>query len=164
MSGEKINEALKAIDKSGLDRPYLNNKFAVSVSEIQEAEIKLGFEFPESYREFLKNLGSGDFHGEEFYGLIPGQLDAEEIPNGLWFTMDMRESCNLPQSVFAFQAFDGDAVACLLLSKMENGECPVVQWDYGEDQEKQLNKPHIIADSFGDYFFDRINDLIKDEV
>ncbi len=163
MSSEKINEALESIDKSGLERPYLNNKFSVSSQEVQEAETKIGSKFPKSYNEFLEKLGSGDFQGEEFYGLIPSQLDVEEIPNGLWFTLDMQENMDLPKELFAFQDFDGDAVACLMLSQMKDGECPVILWDHSENHQRQLSKPHVLADSFGCYFLKKVQELLEDE-
>ena len=95
-----------------------------------KAEIRLGYVFSESYRSFLRMLGSGDF---------------EEIPNGLWLTQDLQKNMDLPESLFAFQDFDGDAVACLILSQMKSGECPVIFWDHSESYERQMQKPHILA-------------------
>jgi hypothetical protein len=162
MSAEKILAALNEIDQSGLKRPYLDAKFAVSLSEIEETERRLGYNFPASYHSFLSLLGSGDFEATEFYGLVPNQLDLEEIPNALWLTHDLQETMDFPKGLFAFQNFDGDAVACLALANMVNGECPVVLWDHSENHERQLKKPHVLADTFGDYFYNKIRELIED--
>tara|TARA_B100001778_G_scaffold328842_1_gene328874 strand:- start:695 stop:1195 length:501 start_codon:yes stop_codon:yes gene_type:complete len=161
MTGEKIKEALSTIDNAGLQRPYLNEKYSVSHSEIEEAEKLIGFRFPESYRMFLSFLGSGDFQSAEFYGLIPNRLNLEEIPNALWFTKDLRENMDLPDGLLAFHDFDGDAVACLALADMTEDECPVVLWDHTEDHVRQLKKPHILADTFGDYFYNKIKELVN---
>ncbi|WP_417790624.1 SMI1/KNR4 family protein [Terasakiella pusilla] len=162
MSLEKITKALAEIDQSGLKRPYLDPKFSVSEQEVLIAEHRIGFKFPKSYRAFLRAVGSGDFQAVEFYGLIPNQLDLNEIPNAVWFTEDLQNSYSLPKELFAFQDFDGDAVACLFLSKMDDEECPVVLWDHGEAADIQMKKPYILASSFGEYFSEKIRELIRD--
>ena len=162
MKSEKIIRALELIDQSGLGRPYLNDKYAVSDEQVHQAEDILGWRFPDSYHYFLTNLGSGDFEGAEFYGLIPGEQNCEEIPNGLWFTLEERKNMNLPNGLFAFENHDGDAVSCLALSLMQNGECPVILWEYSESYERQLQRPHILAETFGDYFLQKVRELIED--
>lgn len=161
MTTAKISNALNEIDQSGLKRPCLDAKFAASDNEIKEAEIRLGYVFPESYRSFLRILGSVDFQATEFYELVPNQLDLEDISNGLWFTQDLRKNMDFFKSLFAFQDFDGDAVVCLMLSQIKDGECPVIFWDHSESYERQIQKPHILAETFGDYFFEKIKELIE---
>lgn len=162
MTTKKINHALYEIDRSGLDRTYLDKKFSVSEEEIKEAELRIGYKLPESYRYFLKTIGSGDFQATEFYGLVPNHIDLQEIPNALWFTNNMQEKLDLPKMLFAFESFDGDAVACLMLSRMKNRECPVIFWDHNESHVQQLKKPYVLAETFGDYFFKKIKELIED--
>jgi len=158
MTANKIDSAISLIDSSGKDRPILQKKFAVSTQQVEELEKKLGFSLPESYQHFLLNYGSGAFEGWEFYGLIP---DKSDHPDDVYsFTVELREEHDLPNDLLAIENFDGDSVACLLLSALRDGECPVILWDHSEG-ERQIRKPYILANSFGDYFFEKVEDAIE---
>jgi len=148
------------LDRSGVSRPYLDSKYSVPENQIDDAERRLGFRFPESYRNFLKTLGSGDVLGVEFYGLVLSKNDLEEIPNALWFNLDLYKNNHIPRDIFVVEDLGGDAFFCLLLSEFEEGECPVILWDIGENEEYQLNNPNIIAGNYGEYFYNRIVESI----
>lgn len=162
MADTMIQEALGQIDSAGLQRPYLSKKFSLSEGEIKVAENRLGTVFPSSYRKFLSEIGSGDFEGVEFLGLIPGKLDYASRPNTLWLTKRLQESRSLPPDLFVVEDFGGDAFACLVLTQLEGDECPVVVWEVSESSERQRAAPHVLATSFGEYFLNKIRELIED--
>lgn len=158
MKEKYINEAISKIDESGKERPYLQSKFRVNENQVCDAERKIGFSFPESFRHFLLNYGSGDFGGREFYGLVPGDNNLEEAPNSLWLTLDLRARENLPDDFYVIEDIGDGTTACLLLSHDSKGECPVVLWDYGEGN---VDCPHVLAQSFGEYFYERIDEILS---
>ena len=53
---------------------------------VREAEERLGVRFPEDYRRFLREFGAGGLGGVEVYGIPRHGLDAEAVPNGVWYT------------------------------------------------------------------------------
>ncbi len=157
MRANQVIEAIAKIDATGMSRPYLQKKYAVSYSQIISAENELKYKFPSSYRYFLEHFGSGDFKGLEFYGLVPGN-SVYEIPNSLWLTMNLRETESLPEDLFVIEDLGDGALACLWLSKMSHdNECPVILWDYGE---MWTENPHVLASCFGEYFFNRITEKL----
>lgn len=158
MTIEKVNSAITLIDKVGFERPYLQKKYAVDVEQLERVEQELEVVFPESYRYFLLNYGSGDFKGREFYGLIPGETDLEEIPNAFWFTKSAREDECLGTNLFVIEDLGDGVLACLDLSKLNENECPVVEFDSGSPEETVF-----LADSFGAYFYLRVKEAINEE-
>ncbi|HEX5057247.1 MAG TPA: SMI1/KNR4 family protein [Gammaproteobacteria bacterium] len=157
MSAKYIDEAISKIDASGAERPFLQSKLRVDQSQIIDAEKVVGFSFPESFRYFLYSYGSGDFKGIEFYGLVPGNNDLEEIPNSLWLTMKHRRKQNLPDDLYIVENLGDGSLACLLLSQRVKDECPVILWDYSEGRK---GRPHVLAGSFGEYFYQRIIEVL----
>jgi len=155
MSIEKINAAINLIDENGLERPYLQSKYAASFDEVDYVEKELGFKFTESYCYFLTNYGTGDFRGLEFYGLIHKQVDIEEIPNAFWFTKSSRESDGLKENLFVIEDLGDGMMACIDFSKRVNDEHSIVEFDIGSPDTQS-----VLADSFGDYFYQRIESVI----
>ena len=157
-SGNKIQSTIERIDRSNIPRPFLDKKYAVAETQIRQSEEEIGFPLPESYVYFLSEFGSGDFGGIEFYGLLPQGNHIKEIPNALWLTLKSRELEGLPSSYFVVENLDDGAIACLDLSVMTDKECPVVLWELGESGN---SKPHVLADTFGDYFEQRITLVLE---
>jgi|TARA_R110000744_G_scaffold105898_2_gene202061 hypothetical protein len=162
MSATNIDAALAAIDAAGLDRTYLSHTGGVTEGRISEVERELGINFPSSYRYFLKTLGQGDFEGIEFLGLFEEKTALEKWGNAYRVTLELRKNGFLPDDLFAVKNFEGDAYACLHLTNFRNEECPVILWDFGESVARQRTNPHILACSFGEYFFNLIEELIHD--
>lgn len=159
MTAKLIDEAILMIDNTGSDRPYLQSKYKVDESQICEAEKILSLHFPESYRYFLINFGSGDFEGIEFYGLIPNENELEEIPNTVWFTKDAISSGDILSGFVVVEDLGDGSLACLDINLTNNRECPVVLCDLAESLESGENS--VLAENFGQYFFDRINTTIE---
>lgn len=98
----------------------------VSETAIKLAEEKLGVEFPQDYRVFLKRCGAGSFGGCEIYGIVSDGTQ-QSIPNGVWATEYLRITLMIPNAciVFAFDGFDG--YYCMDTSKpTKEGSCQIV--------------------------------------
>lgn len=98
----------------------------VSETAVRLAEEKLGVEFPQDYRIFLKRCGAGSFGGCEIYGIVPdGTL--QSIPNGIWATEYLRMTWMIPNTCIVF-AFDGlGGYYCMDTSKSTmEGSCQVI--------------------------------------
>jgi hypothetical protein len=65
----------------------------------QEAESALGICFPPSYRAFLQAFGAGSIRGREIYGILDGDYQNSAIPDGIWLTLQERQSSGLPESL-----------------------------------------------------------------
>lgn len=152
-----IDDTLSIIDAREILRPYLSETYAVTPRQISEAEGDFGYSFPRSYRDFLLQVGSGDFRGIEFYGLVPSGNSVEEAANALWLTKSMQGGIGLPPGLFVVGDLGDGAFACLDMTAVVEDECPVILWDPSESLAKNRR---ILAKSFGDYFMERILSVI----
>ncbi len=148
-----IEQVLSAIDSRNIARPYLSGSYAVDPAQVAEAEEALGYTFPGSYRAFLLKLGSGDFRGLEFYGLVPSGNATEEIPNALWLTLRLQQEIGLSPGLFVVEDLGDGVLACLDLRARDSGECPVVLWD---PSERTDGSHTVLADSFASYLMSRV--------
>lgn len=128
---------------------------------IKECEDAIGFSLPESYRKFLLEYGFGGVEDVEYCGLVDGKLTEEDFLNAYWITLTVRQQFQLPSDLLVIRELEDSAV-CLLLSQMEGEECPVILWDFSEDIQRQQKKPYILANSFGEYYLQCIQEIIED--
>lgn len=113
----------------------------VSDEEIRHAMDELSVVFPESYKAFLADFGGGDAGGQ----VIMGITDIEE--ENVVKATQMERSVGMPEHFIIIDVVC-DMLCCLDISKMKNGECPVVMLT--EDYEIE----ETVAESFGQYLFD----------
>ena len=158
MSVEAFKQAISLLDSAGLEMIV---RRPVSDSDIELCEREIGFKLPDSYKFFLSRYGYGGAASIEFYGLISGDLREDSDVNAFAVNQELQIDYSLPKELFAFENFEGDAVACLMLSRMSNGECPVILWDHSQSLERNLRKPYIYADSFGEYFLKKIRETLE---
>ncbi|WP_176489501.1 SMI1/KNR4 family protein [Brevibacillus laterosporus] len=124
MKKSQIIELIKNAKRSFFVGALDNNK-------ISSIETMLNAELSDSYKWFLGEYGTGGVIGVEILG---GGLRG--IPTCVRETVDWREY-GLSEEFVVIENF-GEGVYCLDTSRIENGECPVVDWDQGEgigDQE-----------------------------
>ncbi|MFB0844492.1 SMI1/KNR4 family protein [Paenibacillus oleatilyticus] len=98
---------------------------ALDDAKIINIEDRLNVKFPDSYKWFLREYGTGGVIGVEIFG---GGL--RDIPTCVRETVDWR-GYGLPEEFVVIENF-GAGVYCLDTSRIENGECPVVDWEQGE--------------------------------
>lgn len=95
-------------------------------SRVDGIESTFGIRLPESFRQYLVEIG-GIAYPNHFYTSIDDQfLDPQD---GFLCNTNMlrAQAGHLPEGLIALESdHDADQWACLDLSRMENGECPVV--------------------------------------
>lgn len=151
MSIDKVRKAIAIINQHQDDADFEGVK---EEHLIDLAEKKLGVEFSDSYRFFLKNLGCGDLAGCEFYGIINADFTNSGIPDAIWLTIKERQESNLPnQYVIINSTGDGDYYV-LDCSKDTNKKGEVSLWSPGvKDNTSTFNFSH---DDFGDFFYEQV--------
>jgi hypothetical protein len=156
MGMHQFRQALRMIARSG------GGDFTGPIPQqiVEEAEELLGVRFPPSYRQFLLKLGCGDVAGAEFYGIVDDNLRDGPIPNGIWLTLDERETGKLPPKM-VLVAFTGMiGYYALDLSRVgENREAPVVMWQTGAPG----NACPVIAKDFGSFFLDEVSSALGED-
>lgn len=117
----------------------------ISENEIENAMKTLSVVFPESYKAFLSDFGGGDAGGEIIFGITNNEEDDVVIAT------QMERSQGLPKNLIII-GFSNDTLVCLDTSKMNNGECPVVEVndDYSEIE--------VVADTFGEFLYEYLNE------
>lgn len=117
----------------------------ISENEIENAMKTLSVVFPESYKAFLSDFGGGDAGGEIIFGITNNEEDDVVIAT------QMERSQGLPKNLIII-GFSNDTLVCLDTSKMNNGECPVVEVndDYSEIE--------VVADTFGKFLYEYLNE------
>ena len=150
MGMHQFRQAVRMIARSG-DGDFTG---PIPQQVVEEAEELLGVRFPPSYRQFLLKLGCGDVAGAEFYGIVDDNLREGPIPNGIWLTLDERETAKLPPKMVlvAFTGMGG-YYALDLARVAENREAPVVMWQAGA----AASACPVIAKDFGSFFLDEVS-------
>jgi hypothetical protein len=152
----QFRQALRMIDRSG------EGDFTGPIPQqvVEEAEELLGVRFPPSYRQFLLKLGCGDVAGAEFYGIVDDNLRNGPIPNGIWLTLDERETAKLPPKMVLVSFTGMSGYYALDLARVgENREAPVVMWQAGAPAEACP----VIAKDFGTFFLDEISSALGED-
>jgi len=149
MSVDNVRKAISIINQHQDDADFEGVK---EEKLIDLAEKTLGFEFSDSYRFFLKNLGCGDIAGQEFYGIINADFINSGIPDAIWLTIKERQESNLPRNYVIINATgDGDYV---VLDCSKNKGNKILLWTPGVNDESKAFKPYY--DDFGDFFYEQI--------
>lgn len=107
---------------------------------ILEIEGLLEVKLPNSYKWFLKEYGHGGINGFDILGngLAP-------LPSCVRATLNWRKH-GLPKNFVVLEDTETDWMYCIDTSKMENGECPVVDWGIFDGLTRTT------YDTFFDYF------------
>ena len=156
MGMRELHAAIAMIEREG------GGDFTGIIPEelIERAEQLLGVRFPPTYRHFLHELGCGDIAGAEFYGIASDDLEHGTIPNGIWLTLDERETSHLSDQMVIVGADGTGAYYALDLTRAgPEGEAPVVLWQPGAP----ASACPVIARDFGVFFRDEVAEAVGDE-
>lgn len=102
---------------------YADMGWPQTEESVREAEVRLGVQFPQSYREYLIRWGQLSFGPNEYLGL--GSI----LNNVVVTTERIRRSRGLPLHLVVVCDHDGDEYVCMDTSSKQEDECPVVIWD-----------------------------------
>ncbi len=152
MSMSDLDSAFELIDANAAVADFAGPK---SEELIGSAQAALGLTFPSTYREFVRRLGCGGIHGEEFYGVINENFDKSSVPDAIWLTLDERRRFNLPEwLIIVADNGLGGGYAIDTSQKNPSGENPVVDWWPSQ------NMKQFVAEDFGAFLLQRINQAI----
>jgi hypothetical protein len=124
---------------------FLKSKPASNFS-VESAESKLGFVFPNQYKQFLCFCGILATGHWAISGIIDNDLSLEESGNGVFDTLTFRDDCDdFPQSLYVLSVHD-DGAYCLDMDRLNSvGENPVVNFEFG------AKRYPIVASCFGEF-------------
>jgi hypothetical protein len=150
MSLQNYQSAKSLIEESGGD--FEGPKPEALVASAEQA---LGLKFPPSYRRFLLELGCGDLNGLEIYGVIDEKFEGSSVPDGIWLTLNERQSIGLNHAcVLIGDGGDGTYYAIDTRSVDGNGESPVVRLSVDGTQAEPE------ASSFGAYLLAAVQSVL----
>jgi hypothetical protein len=95
---------------------------------VTAAENALGCRFPPTYRRFVLELGAGSFRTTGIYGVVDDNFDDAAVPNGIWYTLSVRDFGLPSHLVLISDAGDGIDYALDTSQVDSGGESPVVVW------------------------------------
>ena len=125
------------------------------------AESALELKFPPTYRTFFQRLGCGDIAGFEVFGLIGPNFEAGTIPNGIWLTLDERNSAGLPSYlILVADTGYGGYYAIDTSRSSTDGESPVVEWR--SDSSESADSLPVAAEDFGVFFRKRLEEMLAE--
>ncbi|MCX7568634.1 SMI1/KNR4 family protein [Tumebacillus sp. DT12] len=110
---------------------------------IKSIEEELGVRFPESYKWFLRNFGSGGLFGVDILG-----CGKSTIPSVISYTERLRQY-GLPEAFIVIEDCD-EFYYCLDTRDFSDTECPVISWD------RIAGFSGKRADHFHDFFVTRL--------
>lgn len=142
----KKKEMVKLIESSTQGKIITGS---VSIENINNMESELGIVLPISYKFFLEEYGQCGIAGMMILGIARNNTMRSMIT-----TLDYREK-GLPDNFCVI--YDADEwVYCLDTSRMNNGECPVVDWAIDEGMGNEEFK------DFYSFFVEQINQALED--
>ncbi|MGG1688410.1 SMI1/KNR4 family protein [Pseudalkalibacillus sp. NRS-1564] len=94
----------------------------IDIKQIENVQDSLKLIFPESYKWFLNNYGSGGLYGIDILGVAKSNISTVVIETESYRDLGLNDNLVVIEDVDEF-------AYCLDTSKMENNECPVVAWN-----------------------------------
>ncbi|WP_078393756.1 SMI1/KNR4 family protein [Shouchella patagoniensis] len=126
---------------------------------LKKAEVLLGVELSDQYKDFLSTFGAGNFGAQEIFGIINDDFEKSSVPDGIWYTLTEREESNLPRDLLIIYDTGAGELYCLkYLDSHLNKEPIVVNYFPGYSLQNQPYK--IIANDFGEL----LQMLVKEEL
>jgi hypothetical protein len=159
MKDKNLLQAFALIDEWPNLQRFSGNQ---TKAAIQKAQDLLDIAFPPSYRAFLERYGAGGFGSLDLYGIVDERLVSEEIPNGIWLTLNERITSKLPSSLLIItKGDDDDTYVCLQCVKDTDVEVPVIAYDpLGMDS---LAESYRLAKTFGSFLLRMVQMVIDEE-
>jgi len=151
-------EALRLIGENPDDADFEGEQ---SEELVVRAEEVLGSSFPEPYRSFLRDLGCGDFAGEEIFGIMDEEFEASAVPDAVWFTLELRKKSGLPEGLTAIGEMAEHEILVLDCGK----ESPSRGAVFLVSLEDPLDTGswELIAPDFGEYLLSLVRSSLQED-
>lgn len=158
MSIERYEEAKRVIVQNDL----LFETYAVDDSEmiINAAENVLNIKFPEDYRRFLTEYGTAEIGAEEIYGIVKADFVNSGIPDAIWLTLKKRADSDLRKELVIIYSDGMGNYFAMDFGNQTNGNPKIVSYTPGYSEDEQMYP--VMADSFGEFFYDLV--ILENEI
>lgn len=148
------DEALEFLRKDNSGKAFFSG--SKSDDLITKAEDALSLKFSPMYKKFLYEFGAGSYASFEILGVIDDDFEESCVPDGIWYTLNERESSNLPNHLLViFETGDGE-LYCQDYSNIVALEPKIVVYSPGVDHQNY----EVVANSFGDFLVEKLNTVI----
>lgn len=120
--------------------------FGDGVSEewIKKAEIRLGFELPNTYKWWLKNYGGGEIYGEEIFSIYEQDFDTVVGGDIVYMHELNKKNKNFNANTLVVCESNDEVYYFDISKRKDDGEFPIYCWNsknkYAEDFIEFLNK------------------------
>ena len=132
---------IQELNDMGFD---IDTETGASASTVEELEKCLDVTLPPSYKDFLLEVGMAYFPGQRiFSGILNDKVGERNLGEVYGDTLDARNKDGVPHHLIPINARDESwHYYCLDTSKVdENGECPVVSYNYMDHQIEAVFDP-----------------------
>jgi len=149
-----ITQAIDALKSASINKPEIMR--APSENQIQEAELKLGFRTPPSFRTFLEEAGAYQLPYWETYWIGDESLGYRNIIEA---NMVERGESDSPLPLFLITFHNngmGDQDCFDTRQCEENGEYKIIFWDHEISAQENLADLTVIADDFAEWLFTEV--------
>lgn len=149
MSLNQYYEVINLIkEKPSVFEPY----HAQTEKLIEEAENALNLSFPDDYRQFLLDYGTGDVGIDSIFGVVNDDFDNSSSPDVVWVTLQERKAAKLRNDLIIIYDDAEGGYYVLDYSRLNaNHEPKVVLYIPGHPENEQ---PYtLIANDFSDLFY-----------
>jgi cell wall assembly regulator SMI1 len=143
---DKCKKSLEELYKFSSEILYLGK--SIEDSRVENLEKEIGFKLSEDFKYIIKKHNGIILAGTEIYGLS-SELRGKSIDEIYKFEHYEVEN-PMPKNFFPFSPDGQGNHYCLDLSKIENGICPVIfwQWDF---EYADIEDVEICNDNFTDW-------------
>jgi hypothetical protein len=125
---------------------------------VSKAEKLLGVRLPETFKQYLQEVGTISFEGKEYLGIIHGDFANSGIPDVVWYNLRQREKYGFPPHLIVFYNDDSVQFTCLDTSSFFSAdECKIVVWD---NVFKKISDSVEI--SFGDFLLEEMEEALEE--
>lgn len=155
MSLQRYNAAKKILDSHEGDFFQFKKQ---PEALLKKAEQTLSLTFPQDYRQFTLDYGTVTIEGNEIYGLTSDDFINSGVPNVVWVTLTERINAQMRMNLLPIYDTTVGEYFALDFSRLNaNGEPKIVS--YFPDFEEAEQKYEIIADNFGEFLVELVEEL-----
>lgn len=158
MSKQSFDKAIKLVKKC----EDFDKGGRKSSKVIEKAEQLLGLKLSEQETEYLSKFGYIEFFGVELFGIINEDFEDDGDYEGCMveWTLHERATGSISDDWVALRTEDDGGMVFLDHSDTDdNGEPKVI---FAEDDGSGYKKTEVIADDFGDYLLELVEEQLDD--
>ncbi|MBF2355981.1 SMI1/KNR4 family protein [Listeria seeligeri] len=157
MMSDEYNKAKELMEEND----YMIDDFGgASETIIKKAQVVLGVEFPEDYKQFLSDFGALTFGSIEIYGVFKEDFENSGVPDTVWSTLNERKLVSMPKHYVILHNTGMGEMYCMNFAELNSQNEPkITSYFPGFSEEAQQNE--VLYDNFGEFLLDMVNEEIN---